>query len=165
MLKGITPEDSTETKEQLRQGGEMEKNGSTSSPHRMSKGVIIFGFTLIFVSLMFICIIQSTGLTVHSYGLTITIDVLTLLAWLVPALLGIGILRLSNFCRVATISIGAILAFWTPIMYFYSRMIFQIAGLRLPSFTKYEILDIFLILFGLCTIYFFTRPQIKEQFR
>ena len=132
---------------------------------KRSKGVIVFGFSLIFISLMFICLIQSTGLTVRSYGLTVTINTPTLMGWLVPALLGVGILRLSNFCRIATISIGMILAFWTPIAYFYSRLIFQIAGLRLPSFTKYEILDIFLILFGLCTIYFFTRSNVKEQFR
>ena len=143
----------------------MEQNSPASPTHRRSKGVTIFGFSLIFVSFMFICVIQSTGLTIESYGLSVRIDTLTLAGWLVPALIGIGIIRLNNFFRIASIYIGMMLAFWTPFMYFYSRLIFRKAGVELPFFTKYEILDVFLIIFGLCTVYFFTRPAIKEQFR
>ena len=131
---------------------------------KRSIGVTLFGIILIFISIMFLCVAQLTDLAIYSYGLTTEIDPISLLGWLIPALLGVGILRLSNFFRIVTLCVSTMLVFWTPIMYFYLRTLPIKTGSRPPLFSKYGIIDLFLILFGICAIYYFTRPKVKQRF-
>lgn len=127
-------------------------------------GITIFGILLMCVSVLFLLTGEFAESVKHSRGLRFEISNIVLLGWLVPAFLGIGILKLSNFFRIVAISMSSLLILWTPLMFFYLRRTYEKIGVKTALFTKYEIVDLSLIVFSLCAIYFFTRPNVKCHF-
>jgi len=126
-------------------GGMMEK--------KRSVGTIIFGIILIFIS-----IYEIAELVISSNQLGVKISVGALLGWLVPAVFGIGILKLNNIFRVLTICMSSMFIVLTPILYFcFGKLIY--------NKTSYAIESLSLVAFSLCAIYYFTRPKVKEQFK
>lgn len=132
---------------------------------KRSIGVSIYGITYILFSVVFICVVQKMRPVFHSYGFIFEIKKMELFAWFIPAILGIGILRLSNLFRVLAIAISAIFAFWTPVMFLYSKILYIVNDTNMPFLSLSDIPDICVTLFGTSAIYFFTRPEVKKQFK
>ncbi|MBN1405312.1 MAG: hypothetical protein JW946_02195 [Candidatus Omnitrophica bacterium] len=132
---------------------------------KRSRGLTIFSFALVGISMIFINIAIMAKATVSLYGIEKPISIIAVLGWLVPALLGFGLLRLNNFFRITTICISALVIMWTPVMFFYLRGTIAAREAGLPVFSKYEFIDLFLLLFSIYSIYFLNRPKVKEQFK
>ena len=117
----------------------------------------IFGVMLVFIS-----VYGLITMTILSVSLNVRSGYVILVICIIPAILGIGILRLSNIFRKITIGFSLGLVILAPLGYFLVSQT-ECKNIYLTSLGKGN-QWIFLVLFGLCSIFYLTRREIKNQF-
>ena len=151
-----------------------------------SRGVTVFGVLLVLGSLFQIWILWSAGYAHYSYlhqeYSSNVIYLRYIVSWVVKIIgliLGVGILRLNDWCRKLAI-INCILLILTvhlkhsyPAYSLHLKYLDQMTGggaypgmsfesLIWPALIAQRSLD---IIFGIALIYFFTRPSVRKQFQ
>ena len=125
----------------------------------MAKEIWIKIFGVIFV---FISVYGLITTTILSVSLNVKSGYAILTICIIPAILGIGILRLSNIFRKITIGFSLGLVIFVPLGYFLvSRT--ESKNIYLENLARGN-QWILLVLFGVCSIFYLTRREIKNQF-
>ena len=132
----------------------MEKSGSTNSPRRRSIGVTVFGVLGIIFSILILFTITPKVFT--NIKIQTVLQITAALVWL---FFSIGVLKLKSWARPGLI----VVAIYFIVDTFLPPKIF------LESLKKYPIPSLIMITISLIffcyTIYFFTHPKVKEQFK
>jgi hypothetical protein len=117
----------------------------------------IFGIIFVFISLYGLA-----TMTILSVSLNVKSDYVIITICIIPAILGIEILRLSNIFRKITIGFSLGLVIFAPLGYFLVSQT-DSKNIYLASLAQGN-QWIFLVLFGVCSIFYLTRREIKNQF-
>ena len=114
------------------------------------------------VILVFISVYGLMAATILSVSLNVRSNYSILLICILPAILGIGIMKVSNIFRKITIGISLGLIIAAPWGYILAKRADagNVCLVGLPRACQW----IVLALFGLCSIIYLTRPGIKDQF-